>query len=167
MHTRRQSRGYVWEKTIVKYFSSDGWFARRVGSATSDMPDIIITNNEKDILWAIEAKSTFSDTVYIDNEQIIRCKIILDMFANYKKRYIVFAFKFSANKEKGRDKLHYYFFKVTKLENLNNIEWVKCFYDGRLRYKLVSNDVKAELKVIQYEKLSDLKDNVIVTKLVV
>ena len=77
------------------------------------------------------------------------------MFANYKKRYIVFAFKFSANKEKGRDKLHYYFFKVTKLENLNNIEWVKCFYDGRPRYKLVSNDVKAELKVIQYEKLSD------------
>lgn len=163
---RRRSRGYAFETSIVKFFDSkQDWHARRLGGSSVGLPDVVVTNNTKGILFTIEAKSTFQDQAYIHNDQIVRCLDVSNVFGVYQKRYIVFAFKFSANKEKGRDKLHYYFFKVTWLKGLENIEWVKCFYDGRLRYKLINADVKAQLKLIKYEKLSDLKDNIIVTTL--
>ena len=168
---RRRSRGYAFEKSIVNYFEgfhfSEDWNARRLGGSSVGLPDVVVTNNKKLILFAIEAKSSFADQVYIPNDQILRCLDTCHVFSGgYKKKYMVFAFKFSANKAMGRDKLQYYFFKVIKFENLKNIQWVKCFYDGRLRYKLIDKEQKnTKLQVIQYNSLLHLKENIIVKPL--
>lgn len=163
---RRRGRGYAFESAIVKFFEgtwwSEDWHARRLGGSSTGLPDVVITNNTKGILYSVEAKSSFQDTAYIKQDQIERCSVVMDVFSYYPRKSIIFAFKFSVNKEKGRDKLHYYFFKVKKVTGLDNIKWVKCFYDGRLRYKLINPEMKSELQVIKYDKLFDLKNNIIV-----
>lgn len=166
---RRRDRGYAFESSIVKYFNSEwdndeGWYARRLGGSSVGLPDVVVTNNYRSIFFSIEAKSTFQGEAYIPSDQIQRCADICNVFGVYDKRHIVFAFKFSKNIEKGRDKLQQYFFKA-KPTNIDNIKWVKCFYDGRLRYKTINPDIKSELKIIEYRSLPDLKNNVIQKRL--
>lgn len=163
---RRSARGYAFETYMVKFFDitwkEQGWNARRLGGSSTGLPDVVVTNNKTGVLFSVEAKSTFQGEAYIKQDQIMRCSVVMDVFGYYPKKTIIFAFKFSKNKDKGRDKLQYYFFKVKSVSNLENIKWVKCFYDGRLRYKLLHPEKKSELKVIKYDKLLHLKDNIIV-----
>ena len=55
--TRRQ-RGYQWEDTLVKRFNSlEGWKAFRLGSPSVALPDVLVVNNKKSVIFTIEAKS--------------------------------------------------------------------------------------------------------------
>lgn len=96
----RRSRGYNFEYGLVNEFNSkDDWTARRLGGSSTGLPDIVVTNNYKSILYAIECKSGESNILYIPEDQIIRCKWITDKFLQiYEGRFIVFAFKFKGTK---------------------------------------------------------------------
>lgn len=97
----RRSRGYSFEYSLVNAFNDkDGWTARRLGGSSTGLPDIVTTENNKSVLYAIECKSGESNILYIPFDQVSRCDWIVDKFLSiYKNRYIVFAFKF-----KGTDK---------------------------------------------------------------
>lgn len=98
----RRSRGYNFEYDIVQAFNnhpSKEWSARRLGGSSTGLPDIVVTNNRKSILYAIECKSGESSILYIPKDQIERCKEIVDKVLRiYKERWIVFAFKFKSKK---------------------------------------------------------------------
>lgn len=148
------SRGYAFEKYIVKNLSLDGWQCRRLGGSSMGLPDEIAVNNEHSILYSIEAKSTVGDSMVIPNDQIQRCKKICDMFTRYDCS-IVFAFKFSGIK-KDR-KLKYYFFKLTSNDNIiSDIESVRCNYKGILTVNMISNST-TEAEIDKYESIEDLK----------
>lgn len=108
----RRSRGYNFEYSIVNAFNdhhSKDWTARRLGGSSTGLPDVVATNKRKSVCYAIEAKSGDMDILYIPRDQIERCLDITDNFLTaYRTRFIVFAFKFKANKKKGR-KLQYRF----------------------------------------------------------
>lgn len=125
-HTLSQSRGYSFEYKIVKEFNKDGWQCRRLGGSSSGLPDEIITNNEKSLIIAVEAKSSVYDHSYVDKEQINRCVDILDMFGVYSTRMVVLAFKFSKSKKDITKKLKFYFFPIL-FENVSNTDPLKCF----------------------------------------
>lgn len=106
--TSRQ-RGYNFEYDIVNAFNnhrSEQWHARRLGGSSTGLPDIIATNNDKSVIYAIECKSGESNILYVPVDQILRCKEITDKLLKiYKERWIVFAFKFKG--KKGTRKLQY------------------------------------------------------------
>lgn len=108
LNRTRRSRGYSWEKKLVDTFNTNnGWAARRLGGASSYLPDVIATNKEKSILYSIECKSGESNILYIPWDQVIRCKDITDNFLTaYNNRYVVFAFKFKGT---AKRKLQYRF----------------------------------------------------------
>jgi Holliday junction resolvase len=93
----RHSRGYNFESSLVADLNKGGFHARRLGGASSNLPDVFAVRNEPPFTaYAIEAKSiTVGDHAYIPMKQIIRCVKWLDMFSHYDRRYLVFAFKFS------------------------------------------------------------------------
>ena len=92
----RRSRGYSFEYDLVKAFNvTDGWAARRLGGSSTGLPDVVATNKEKSILYAIECKSGLSNILSVPADQVQRCRDITDKFLTaYEKRYVVFAFKF-------------------------------------------------------------------------
>ena len=102
----RRSRGYSFEKQLVDTFNkTEGWTARRLGGSSTGLPDIVITENNKSILYAIECKSGESNILYIPFDQISRCEWITEKFLRiYENRYIVFAFKFKGT---AKRKLQY------------------------------------------------------------
>lgn len=150
----RRERGYSFEKTIVDFFNKHpGWQARRLGGSSTGLPDIVITNNNnKSILYTVEAKSRKNDNkAIIENDQIVRCFDVLHLFGIYKTREVVFAFKFMANKEGERHtinkktgkktkklihkrKLQYWFFVCQDNAFMQEIEKLQCTYDGKLSY---------------------------------
>lgn len=115
--TRRQ-RGYSFEYDIVQAFNnhaSGQWHAKRLGGSSTGLPDIVVTNNEKSICYAIECKSGDTNKLYVPRDQIERCIDITNKFLSvYRIRYIVLSFKFKANKKKGR-KLQY---RIIPIENI-------------------------------------------------
>lgn len=125
-HTLSQSRGYSWEKHIVKEFNKDGWQCRRLGGSSSGLPDEIITNNDMSLLIAVEAKSSVYDYSYVDSDQVKRCVDILKMFGVYETRMVVLAFKFSKSKKDKTKKLKFYLFPIL-LENIFHLHPLKCF----------------------------------------
>jgi Holliday junction resolvase len=104
----RRSRGYSFEYNLVNAFNTaDGWAARRLGGSSSGLPDVVVTNKNKSILYSIECKSGESDILVIPRDQIDRCVDIVDNFLTaYENRYVVFAFKFKGTKKR---KLQYRF----------------------------------------------------------
>lgn len=119
----RRSRGYVFEKQIVNAFNNHispssssssssqkkEWHAKRLGGTTTHLPDIVIINNDKSILYSVEAKSGDTDRLYIPRDEIERClDITTKWLSSYKGKYVVLAFKFKANKQEKR-KLQYRF----------------------------------------------------------
>lgn len=166
----RRSRGYAWEKHIVSYFNSKkDYHSRRLGGSSTGLPDIVITNNKKSLLYSIEAKSVTTYDSYIAEKQIVRCHDILDMFSLYEHKYVLFAFKFGVDftdyqqtqlkKKRKIGDVRTYIFKVTKLTNPFNIRFVNCNYNGLLTYKpksvLKEKDVP-ELRADKYLSLDSL-----------
>ncbi len=152
----RRERGYRWEKTIVDIFNEGGdWKARRLGGSSVGLPDIVITNNEKSTIYSVEAKSTVGKTAYIPNDQICRCLDILDMFSIYRKKSVVFAFKFA--KSKYNPELKYYLFRILPNRNMRDIKTLKCNSDGRLSLIRMIPDDDIGFSYFFTESLKDLK----------
>lgn len=97
----RRERGYAFEKRIVDFFNGQPhWQARRLGGSSTGLPDVAITNNEASVLYTVEAKSNkVGNEAYIDNDQIVRCLDVLDFLGAYKKKQVIFAFKFMRNED--------------------------------------------------------------------
>ena len=120
----RRSRGYSFEYDLVQKFkATENWDARRLGGSSTGLPDVVATNNYKGIFMVIECKSGDTDILRVPDDQVQRCYDTANLFGFYNFKYIVFAFKFKKNKEKGRDKLEYRYLPVkpshfTKLTGL-------------------------------------------------
>lgn len=137
-HTLRSARGYRFEKKhIVKELNKDGWICERLGGTSMGMPDEIATNNDRGILLAFEAKSTVGNYCYVPNDQLERCKKIYKMFNYYWTKYIVLAFKFAGIKKYR--KLRYYFFILHPPYNFDNIQNVRCSYDGKIVFNGITD----------------------------
>ena len=150
----RRERGYRFEKTIVDFFNgpkSVDWNARRLGGSSTGLPDVVITNNIKNVVFTVEAKSTVGNVCYIQNDQICRCLDVLDVFSVYRQKNIVFAFKFA--KPKTSKGLQYWFFRVENNPFMREIKTLKCRFDGKLSYtRKMDWDFR-----ISFEKYSDIE----------
>ena len=136
--TRRQ-RGYQWEDTIVKRFSSaEDWKAFRLGSPSVGLPDVLAVNTKDSIIYTIEAKSGTSTSLVVPSDQIERCLQWTKTFDIYKKRQVLLAFKFSSKKRIGLRKYENRelreYFKIWD-ESLDMADCV-CTYDGRFFVKV-------------------------------
>ena len=153
--TRRQ-RGYQWEDTLVKRFNSlEGWKAFRLGSPSVALPDVLVVNNKKSVIFTIEAKSGTGTTLFVPYDQIERCQKWTNNFEVYKTRKVILAFKFLSKKRIGtgkyeRRKLHE-FYKVwgNKKKAVNCV----CTYNGEIyeslngkRKELCLNDLPMPFK---------------------
>lgn len=100
----RRSRGYNFEYSLVNAFNnhiSGEWNARRLGGSSSGLPDVVVTNNTKSILYSIECKSGQGNTLYIPKDQVERCFEITNKFlSSYVNKHVSFAFKFKGNKKR-------------------------------------------------------------------
>lgn len=142
--TRRQ-RGYAWEDTLVKRLRRNGWMAFRLGSPSIGLPDIVATR--KDVMIAIEAKSGTTNTLRVEQDQILRCINWLDAFGAYTNRYAILAFKFSIkrwksiNNYKIREKREY----IKLWDNRLEISDIICRYDGS-----IMNSKKESITMLDY-----------------
>ena len=159
----RRSRGYNFEYSIVNYFNANGWHARRLGGSSTGLPDVVATNNHQSILYSIEAKSTASNFCYVPNDQLLRCQDILEMFAPYRFKAIVLAFKFT---RKGKTPkgivynraLRYYYHTLVYIENIENIANIRCDYaDGRLTIDRCDKSVHVSAKYETWKSLQELE----------
>ena len=143
--TRRQ-RGYQWEDTLVKRFNSvPNWKAFRLGSPSIALPDILVVNNTKSIIFTAEAKSGTGTTLQVPFDQIERCLNWTNNFQVYTTRKVILAFKFLSKKRIGvgkyeNRKLHE-FYKIWD-DDKKAINCV-CTYDGNM-YTL-TNGVREKL----------------------
>ena len=121
----RRTRGYSFEYDLVQKFkATENWDARRLGGSSTGLPDVVATNNYKGILMVIECKSGDTNLLKVPDDQVQRCFDTAKLFGFYDYRYVIFAFKFKKNKERGRPKLEYRylvieasrFTKITGLE---------------------------------------------------
>ena len=71
---------------------------RRLGGSFSGLPDVGIVNNSESLLYAVEAKSTVYNDCIIPIKQIKRCMEFLKLFDIYKKKNVIFAFRFATKK---------------------------------------------------------------------
>ena len=153
--TRRQ-RGYQWEDTLVKRFNSlEGWKAFRLGSPSVALPDVLVVNNKKSVIFTIEAKSGTGTTLFVPYDQIERCQKWTNNFEVYKTRKVILAFKFLSKKRIGKGLYEKRelreFFKVwnTKRTPID----IVCRYDGTTyglsqgkRKKIILKDYKMPFK---------------------
>lgn len=128
--TRRQ-RGYAFETSIAKLFNkSNYWIAKRLGSPSTNLPDVMAVNNTHLTMISMEAKSTVGDVAYIPQDQIERCIEWNSNFYIYKNQIVILAFKFG--QVAGEKKLTT-FYKVFPSDAIPNE--VKCKRNGRIYLK--------------------------------
>lgn len=165
VHTLKQSRGYSFERHIVKELNKNGWCCKRLGGSSLYLPDELAVNNLQDVILAIEAKSTVGDRAYVPQDQIIRCNEILKMFSLYERKYIVFAFKFSGIKA-GR-KLKHYYVKCKVKGDLTNIDNVMCNHEGLFVVHDINHSIYNTwiLDWNIYKSIEELKESCEVKKL--
>ncbi|MCZ6582758.1 MAG: resolvase, partial [Thaumarchaeota archaeon] len=71
----RRQRGYAFENHIVQRFNDiSGWSAKRLGSPSTALPDVMVINDMYKTVIAIEAKSTVQNYAYVPQDQIERCR---------------------------------------------------------------------------------------------
>lgn len=153
----RRSRGYNYEHTLVQRLNNGQWYARRLGSSSTGLPDIVAVNNDSHILLTIEAKSGTSDMLYVPQDQIGRCIIVHNMFEVYKTRHIILAFKFMGKKRFRRKKETVYenrrlveYYKVADIVvGMKALPIVKCTYDGKI-YAIFRNNKTVPLDLPDY-----------------
>ena len=138
---------------MQKFCAVPGWGARRLGGSSTGLPDIVAMNNVTGILLTIEAKSGTGDILYVPQDQLERCKIVLSMFSIYPKRHIILAFKFMGKKRfrrKGRTvyeprKLATYYKVADSFENATVMPIIKCTYEGKTFAIYKSKTVELDL----------------------
>ncbi|HEV8388135.1 MAG TPA: hypothetical protein VGQ03_10995 [Nitrososphaera sp.] len=135
----RRSRGYSYEHSLVQRLNSGLWHSRRLGGSSTGLPDIVAVNNGDGILLTIEAKSGTSDILYVPQDQVERCKMIMNMFSIYPERHIILAFKFMNKKRFRRKKQTVYesrklveYYKVADVvDSMKVLPIIKCTYEGK------------------------------------
>jgi len=136
--TRRQ-RGYAFENYIVKKFNDiSGYSAKRLGSPSVQLPDVMCVNDFYKTILAIEAKSTTQNYAYVPADQIERCRDWVNMFGVYHCKYVVLAFKFGQTRNivKGNivpRKLQYHY-KVFPYKRFTPCE-IRADYYGNIKIK--------------------------------
>ena len=94
----RRSRGYGFETWLVDKFNElPDWQARRLGGASTGLPDVIATNNVQSIIYAIEAKSLRGPSVDVPADEIKRCQDIIKFFGQYEFGYTIVATRLGDN----------------------------------------------------------------------
>ncbi len=83
---------------VDKFNSLTDWEARRLGGASTGLPDVVAVNNKLSILYAIEAKSLRGTAVEIPPDEIKRCQDIVSMFSVYRYGYTLVATRLGENK---------------------------------------------------------------------
>jgi Holliday junction resolvase len=167
VYTFRQSRGYTFEqKEMVKFFNNQqDWHARRMGGTSMGMPDVLITNNNHEngsILWAVECKSRTGKNIndpnnqlaYVPQDQIQRCYSMLEMFAAYKRKNVILAFRFATKKPR---KHHYFFFRIL---NMYNVKSVTVTREGEIRYTQQLKEILCSLSYKKYTTFEKLMKNI-------
>lgn len=160
-HTRR-NRGYNFETQLVSEFNKGNWKSRRLGGASSGLPDVGIINNDQSLLYAVEAKSTVYNFCEIPFKQIKRCIDFLDLFTKYEKRNVIFAFRFASKQAKlnpnskvkiTRVKPIYYFFIIKKFKKLDEIDSFTCNSKGSVAWKIKNFDEK---QIYDFDDYADM-----------
>lgn len=150
--TRRQ-RGYAFENHIVHKFKCiSGWGAKRLGSPSVQLPDVMCVNDFYKTIIAIEAKSTIQNHAYVPADQIERCRDWVNMFGVYDSKYVILAFKFGQITQiiKGQPiprklRYHYKVFPYNRFTPSN----VRADYDGNILIK--SGDGWMEIKLEDFK----------------
>ena len=127
MSNVRARRGYAFETHMVELLESAGWKARRLGSPSIKLPDVLAINNQTNTVCAIECKSGISASLVVPADQIARCMEMVEDLGAYKNRLTVLAFKFVG--ENQDRKLKYVFL----LWNDSVPADTRCSYDGTVR----------------------------------
>jgi Holliday junction resolvase len=124
----RRERGYAFENGIARLFNSiPSWTARRLGSPSTGLPDVMCINNSRSTMIAVEAKSTRQDMAYVPRDQVERCMEWVGHFQGYDVKKVMLAFKFG--QVPGKRRLRY-FYKAFPAGSAAGA--VKCDYDGNL-----------------------------------
>ena len=138
----RRQRGYHWEDTLVKRFNSvTGWKAFRLGSPSIGLPDVLAVSTRAKTIYAIEAKSGTSTSLFVPADQIQRCLSWIETFDIYKKGQVVLAFKFLSKKRididvyKSRELREFFKIWDTSLRVTDCV----CNYDGKFFAKTDKN----------------------------
>ena len=139
----RRQRGYSFEIGIVEKFKKFNWNSRRLGSPSTNLPDVMSVNNNTII--ALEAKSTSTSTTYVPADQIERCVKWVNLFGLYKKT-VLLAFKFKGNENR---KLRYYY-KVFPYSSVQ-AQKVRCSYNGKTFLIGESENVEIFLEDFSFE----------------
>ena len=127
MSNIRPRRGYEFEKHVVESLNATGWKARRLGSPSIELPDVLAINNRTNTVCAIECKSGISTSLVVPADQIARCMEMVDDLRAYKNRLTVLSFKFvGRNRNRG---LRY----TSLLWNDSVPADTRCSYDGTVR----------------------------------
>lgn len=92
----RRNRGYSFETQVVEKFKENNWQSKRLGSASTNLPDIMAVDNIHYRIIAVEAKSTSINLAYVPEDQIDRCINWVNMLGLYDTKEVVLAFKFPA-----------------------------------------------------------------------
>jgi Holliday junction resolvase len=159
VHTTRQRRGYTFETQLVAEFNKGTWKARRLGGSSSGLPDVGIMNNSESLLYSVEAKSTVYNFCEIPVKQIKRCLEFLELFSIYKKKNVIFAFRFATKKsiravdskvKITRTKPIYYFFIIEEFKKLKDIEAFTCNSKGFVSFKIKNYDPLKEYNFDDY-----------------
>lgn len=141
----RRSRGYNFENDMVKKVNGfGGWHARRFGGASTHMPDVIMTNNEKSIIAIMEAKAGTGESLNVDKEQLEKCLELQKMFSVYESQFIMLAFKFMSKNKDGKRPLKMYFYPYNYFNKIEETpSRVSCNYKGEIfinRKKIYQNN---------------------------
>lgn len=128
----RRNRGYTFESQLVQKFKENNWESKRLGSPSTNLPDVMAINNIHKRVVSVEAKSTTLNLAYVPEDQINRCINWVNMLDLYETKEVVLAFKFPAtttHKNKPVKRKLRYFYKVFPHKKLNPII-IKCNYNG-------------------------------------
>ncbi len=129
----RKNRGYSFESQVVEKFKENNWESKRLGSASTNLPDVIAVDNVHNRVVSVEAKSTTASLAYVPEDQIDRCINWVKMLDLYDTKEVVLAFKFPATSIIRKNKLVKrklrYFYKVFPHKKLKPAI-IKCNYNG-------------------------------------
>lgn len=149
----RKQRGYAFENHIVGSFNElPGWTAKRLGSPSVQLPDVIGINNEQKRVIAIEAKSTVQNYAYVPQDQIERCIAWVEQFELYELKQVILAFKFGQTivnckwSPKHRSlKYHYRIFPYAKVSPAD----VRMDYEGNILVKDGNEWASTKMEVLK------------------
>ena len=117
-----------------------------MGGSSTNFPDLGITNNVLDMMITVEAKNGTQDYENVPDDEIRRCFDMCRMLERYRKKYIIFGFKFM---KKGRDrkaktmiwrKLREYYLVIDVARPERFIDTITCSYSNGIKYTIFKEE---------------------------